>query len=147
MACQSVYGMVDGAGNGGVTIAPAGITAYLYPDGNLTRPIAWETARIVVKMTAPYGLPAPGTLVFSVQKTHDRDQWFNVTIRNISEAYDGVTDNFMASDSIQVDAVEAVGATAEIAIGLREPAPFTRLVVTNTGATNVELEAWLYTTG
>jgi len=139
--------MVDGSGNGGALSIPAGLTTYLYPDGNVTRPIAWETARFVLLVSAPYGGSAPGAMTFSVQKTHDLATWFNVTVRNISEAYNGVTDNSMASDTIQVDAVVATGVTQEIAIGLREPAPFTRLVVTNTGTTNVEIEAWLYTTG
>ncbi len=141
---QSVYGMVDAAGDGGLISVAPGDAALLYPDVN---PLAWATARIAIRATAAYGAPAPGNLRFSVQKTHDQDVWYDVTIRNIAEVYDGVTPNPMASDTIQVAAVVASGETQEIAIGLREPAPYMRLRVANEGATAVEVECHLYTTG
>jgi len=141
---QGVYGMIDGDGNGnGIDIA-AGATTYLYHDVD---PIAWASARIEITQSAPYGGAAPGELTYSVQLSRNNTTWSDITIRNLTEVYDGVTDNNMASDTIQVDSIVIDGEAQAIPIGIREPAPYTRLKVVNGGATPAVVECHMYTTG
>jgi len=141
-ATQGVYGMIDGDGNGGEMELAAGAATYLYHD---VSPIGWETARIEVKQTAPYGGAAPGDLEYSVEMSHDNSTWNPITFRNLTEVYDGVTDNAMAADTIQVSAITISGAAQEVPIGLREPAPYTRLKVSNGGATTAVIECHMLT--
>ena len=141
---QGVYGMIDGDGAGGQIDLAAGATTYLYHD---VSPIAWETARLEVTQTAPYGGAAPGELTYSVEVSRDNSTWSEMTIRNLLEVYDGVTANPMAADTIQVAAITVDGAAQAVPIGLREPAPYTRLKITNGGATDAVVEVHMYTTG